>query len=304
MKLFVFEYASAGGTSDPPDSSPFLEEGMAMLSSLLGDLKRLNSLHLTTMLGSGIRRAAFPADEIVEPAGNFQDAVTGCMKSADALFIIAPETDGILHRLTKMGAELGRPVIGSAANAVEVLGDKLRTSELLKGSVTMPETKEFTGETDFSPSVIKPRFGAGSEDVFISDGKAIHGLPDGDYIVQPFVDGGHLSAGFVASESSVRLLGVCRQKLDIGKTVTFEGVAGPIDYHSPEELIKMANSIREKVPGLKGYFGLDFIDRPDGIVLIEVNPRLTTSYPVYSADVCENLAEVLLESASVALGEV
>jgi predicted ATP-grasp superfamily ATP-dependent carboligase len=308
MKLFIFEYASAGGPNSGSSDAPFLEEGMAMLSALLGDFQRLNGINVTTMLGPGIVGGAgrFPADGVLEPRGSFEGCVSVGMESADALLIIAPETDGILHRLTKKGEELGKPIVGSSSRAVEILGDKFKCWELLSGSVAMPETKEFTGEIPFPPSVlpsiIKPRCGAGSENVFISDARAIPDLPGNGKIVQPFVEGDPLSAGFVASESSVRLLGVCRQKLNIGRKVTFEGVTGPIAYHSPEELVDMANTVHEKVPGLKGYFGLDFIDGQSGIVLIEVNPRLTTSYPIYSANSDKNLAELLLESASVDAG--
>ena len=302
MKLFVFEYASAGG----PDSAPFLKEGMAMLSSLLVDLKEMNSHHVTTMLSPDIvgKDGLFPADNLLKSRGDFFHETSIEMERADALFIIAPETDGILQRVTKKGEESGKLIVGSSSKGVGILGDKLKTWETLNRSVEMPETKPFSGKTDFSLSVIKPKFGAGSEDVFLSDGIDMPDLSGGDYIVQPFVNGDHLSAGFVAYESSVHLLGVCRQNLSINRKIDFESVTGPIDFHSPEELIKMANSIREKVPGLKGYFGIDFIDHAEGITLIEVNPRLTTSYPIYSANMKKNLAELLLESASIAAGEV
>ena len=302
MKLFVFEYASAGGA----DSAPFLREGMAMLSSLLADLKEINSIEVTTMLGHDIKGedGLFPADNLLKSSGDLFDEVAIEMERADALFIIAPETDGILQRLTKKGEETGKLIVGSSSSGIEILGDKLKTWEILNQSIAMPETKPYAGNTESSLSVIKLRFGAGSEDVFLSDGTDLPDLTGGDFIFQPFINGDHLSAGFVAYESSVRLLGVCRQNMSINSKIVFESVSGPIDFHSPEELIKIANSIHEKVPGLKGYFGIDFIDHAEGITVIEVNPRLTTSYPIYSANIKDNLAELLLESASVAAGEV
>jgi predicted ATP-grasp superfamily ATP-dependent carboligase len=51
------------------------------------------------------------------------------------------------------------------------------------------------------------------------------------------------------------------------------------------------------LPGLDGYVGFDLIvpaKSPDHPLLVEVNPRLTTSYLGYRALAAENLAERLL----------
>ncbi len=44
----------------------------------------------------------------------------------------------------------------------------------------------------------------------------------------------------------------------------------------------MVGKIIETIPGLRGYWGIDFNDCDGEPALIEVNPRLTPSYPYYS----------------------
>ncbi len=45
-----------------------------------------------------------------------------------------------------------------------------------------------------------------------------------------------------------------------------------------ERLEPIAARIAAALPGLWGYAGIDLIESPEGLVALEVNPRLTTSY--------------------------
>ncbi|TBR21541.1 MAG: ATP-grasp domain-containing protein, partial [Candidatus Nitrosotenuis sp.] len=87
----------------------------------------------------------------------------------------------------------------------------------------------------------------------------------------------------------VELLGVCRQKIAIGPQLRFEGVEGPVDYPRAEEVAAMARAVKSAIPSLRGYWGMDFIDDGGRLALIEVNPRLTSSYPLYGASTPFNI---------------
>ncbi len=49
---------------------------------------------------------------------------------------------------------------------------------------------------------------------------------------------------------------------------------------------------------LRGYVGVDLLLGPDGVSVIEVNPRLTTSYIGLRLSIRENLAGLILEAAA------
>ena len=59
----------------------------------------------------------------------------------------------------------------------------------------------------------------------------------------------------------------------------------------------MAQSVCRAIPGLWGYVGVDLIMTEEGPVVLEVNPRLTTSYVGLSQSIGINLASLMLQLA-------
>jgi hypothetical protein len=52
----------------------------------------------------------------------------------------------------------------------------------------------------------------------------------------------------------------------------------PFDNPVKGEAFEVAKRVVKSISGLQGYVGVDFILTKEGAVVIEVNPRLTTSY--------------------------
>jgi predicted ATP-grasp superfamily ATP-dependent carboligase len=57
----------------------------------------------------------------------------------------------------------------------------------------------------------------------------------------------------------------------------------------------IASAVAAAIPGLWGYVGVDLIDGPDGPVVLEINPRLTTSYAGLKHAVGANPAGLVLD---------
>lgn len=189
---------------------------------------------------------------------------------------------------TRLAESMGTRVIGSSSLAVKTCGDKLHANQSLRGVAKMPESRPFLGTCDTFPCVIKPVDGAGCDNTFLvqnPDELAALRLPkDVSFIVQPFIPGRHYSAGILSYDGEVELLGICRQKITVAAQIRFEGVEGAVDYPYPKKVAAMARAVKSAIPMLRGYWGMDFIDDGNGVLtLIEINPRLTSSYPLYSA---------------------
>lgn len=288
IKLLVFEYACAGG----PGGEPFLEEGRAMLEALLNDLRGEDFLEVSTL----------PAIKSGGTENEFITAVEKEIRKADAVWIIAPERGGILHRLVHLSVSLGKKVVGAGLEAIERCSDKLSLASKLNGKILMPKTELFSGRFARFPCVVKPRFGAGCEDVFMiktpASLKSLKAEND-EFIIQDFVDGEHLSAGVLSRGNGSKLLGVCRQKIKTGKKMRFNGLTGPLDYKRTGTLEELIAVIIKNVPGLGGYWGIDFIDRQGELFLIEINPRLTSSYPIYSKSCGFNIARFAVNEGAL-----
>ena len=59
-------------------------------------------------------------------------------------------------------------------------------------------------------------------------------------------------------------------------------------------LAPVAARIAKAFPGLWGYVGIDLIDSPAGPLVLEINPRLTTSYVGLAAAIGGNPAGMVL----------
>ncbi|GMT42659.1 MAG: hypothetical protein IEMM0002_1070 [bacterium] len=305
MKILAFEYACAGGEG----GEPFVRDGRLMLSTLLNDMTKAGIGHVSTLLHGSFDPDGIKADEITAAEPDFFTAVEAKISNADAVWIIAPECGGTLLDLSTMVLAQGKTLIGCRPEAVEVCGSKMKTAELLcgnnnNGKIKMPETELLysAGSRKKFPCVVKPVDGAGCEEVYYVENreelKRLDTLNE-NFIVQPYVHGESLSAGILTAGSGSTLLGVCRHEIfHRGSKMRLKKISGLIKYDRNDEIKKMIDEITRIIPGLRGFWGLDFIHRDSAPpVLVEINPRLTTSYPVYSRSCGFNIASKTVRDA-------
>ncbi len=281
MNLLAFEYACAGGTG----GHTYIDEGRVMLASLLRDCQKAGLDLLTSLVIPELDCGDLECT-LVPVHGSLMETARDEMEKHDAVWIVAPEPHGRLLSLTRLAESIGIRLIGSTSPAVEICSDKFLTSRRLAPLVAMPDSRPFEGTYDRFPCVVKPLEGAACDNTFLVKNPqelAALSLPQEiGFIAQPFIEGDHLSAGIVSHGDEVELLGVCRQNIEIGPSMHFKGVEGPVEYPHMGKVRQMARTVKEAIPGLHGYWGIDFIDTNGKLTLIEINPRLTSSYPLYS----------------------
>ncbi|MCA9062634.1 MAG: ATP-grasp domain-containing protein [Planctomycetaceae bacterium] len=149
-------------------------------------------------------------------------------------------------------------------------------------------------------AVLKPRYGAGSQDVcrlscewdelsrLISD--TDDAVPeDQDWIVQPWIAGISCSVGFlgnVSQECPAVVLPPVRQQIrDISGRLQYTGGELRIPDPGLDAAERLAVRFGEVVGPFAGYLGIDMIASTDSFdseaVIVEINPRLCTSYVGY-----------------------
>ena len=93
----------------------------------------------------------------------------------------------------------------------------------------------------------------------------------------------------------------CMQRLRIGGAIEYQGGALPLAPALNERATKIAGRAIDTLPRPFGYLGVDVVlgDHLDGSHdhVIEINPRLTTSYVGLRAAAQINLAEAMLKVA-------
>jgi predicted ATP-grasp superfamily ATP-dependent carboligase len=280
---------TGGGLAGHPLPASLEREGRAMRRAIAGEFAALSERNTKIIMTLDARLKAEPGPWAVEllDEGEHDHKVGELSRSADFTVVVAPETSGILARLTRELTRIGARILGSSTEAVELTGNKARLAKHLRDrDIDTPPTRTIVPsqglpETTQFPAVLKPLDGAGSVDTFYLSGAAdlphkARRIPEA--LLQPFVPGQPMSASFLVSrEGRAWLIGMGRQRMRI-RDGQFEYMGGEVPACCPGALAQVRRAV-DAVEGLFGFVGVDFIwDVHRGhATILEVNPRPTTS---------------------------
>jgi predicted ATP-grasp superfamily ATP-dependent carboligase len=283
VRLLVFEYFSH---LDARHADAGLRRaGDAMRRAAESDFRQLRGMRLKAEPG---RASGDPA-----MAGR---ALRRGLRDADAALLIGPEDRRILERLAAVCERSRVRNLGPGPEAVRLAADKRRTGRLL-AEAGVPSPERLTLDAP-PPFVVKPRRGCGGVGATLVRRRADLGAArrraraaagrDG-ILVERFVPGEPLSAAFLvragartARPGDVLCVGLAAQRLriDSGGIAYLGGTTPWRDSGAEVEAVarRAVAAFLEAAPGVRGYVGVDLVLASEGPVVIEINPRLTSSY--------------------------
>jgi predicted ATP-grasp superfamily ATP-dependent carboligase len=309
VRVHVFEFVTGGGLSASPLPAHLAREGDLMLAALLDDLLEIGDLQI-----SFSRDARLPAPDLARlkaaricwrgPDAAPQESFKREIDQSDATWPIAPETGGELEHAARAVLEAGRLLLGPQPDAIALAASKSATARRLAeaGIDVVPCFRALTHAPDFDgPWVVKPDDGAGCVDThrFEHRREAIAALGAGrNLIAQPWVEGDPMSLCVLAGPDGIAVLSVNRQHLQLCdgavELTAVEVNCSPVTA----SLQMLASRVAAAVPGLQGFFGIDFVQPAGGPpVVVEINPRLTNSYAGLKAALGVNVAQSVLAAA-------
>ncbi len=326
MRVLVFEYVSGGGYARHEVSAEILCEGFAMLRSIISDFKAAGH-HITTFIDS--RLASFSplinADVTLQVSRgiNLIGKLVEAAKKTDAALIIAPETEQILKSLVET-IEKETFSLNCQAHAISVVSNKVKVyNELKRRGLPISEfglvkanrlndALKVANELGF-PLILKPVTGVGCSGLSmiktpsqLKKAIKVFGHERGAVslvIIQKFVAGIAASVSSLSSEKEVLPLTLNLQILRLSATgSTYQGGVVPLDHPIKREAFEVAKRCVEAFEGLRGYVGVDLVLSKDRPVVMEINPRLTTSYIGMRNVVSMNPAEAIVQA--VAFGKL
>ena len=235
-----------------------------------------------------------------------------CMQEADAVLLIAPEMDGALSKLTKMAESLGKRVLGCASSAVELAGDKWLTYQMLQAHQisTLPTflyadfSHQQLSNKQKGSWVAKAIDGAGCHDMaYFEDKGALTAWMQTrkqSHIIQPFQSGQAASLSMFCKAGKAYLLSCNQQKIEIKhQQFTYYGTVLNGMLAHQQAFAAIAQSIAQAMPALAGYVGVDLVVSEGAAghdyYVLEINPRLTTSYVALHQACGVNPARMLLD---------
>lgn len=277
MSIFLFEYAVGSNEDIEPN---ILQEGKLMFDRLLEDFLNSNFTVITVI---GEKHLEYYRDRdnlkvYVQRNTDVIETIKEVLNKEDieGALLIAPESDGLLYRLTKLIEERNILNLGSHSEGVKIGGNKYLTYERIKGVVKTPKTlppKRY---------IIKEIEGCGgSNQLIISE----------NYIVQEHIEGEPYSASFIVGKK-LYPLSLNRQYYKDGKYI---GGEINIDHPLKDRMIEESMKALKEIEGLNGYVGVDILLKGDDIYILEINPRITTS--IVGIYTTPSISQLLVDNA-------
>ncbi len=311
MKICIYEFVCGGGflgQEEPPPAS-LKCEGAAMLSALATDFAALPHVEVVVFRDHrfDLELPGCRVVEVTSPATE-RAALAELASETDWTIVIAPEFDGHLADRCRLVGATGGRLLGPSIEFIETSSDKnLMAGTLAAAAIQTPIGRRLApGEAlpkDLSyPGVLKPRDGAGSLNVQLvpnAESALAHGQIDFNARLETFVPGTPASVAVLCGPQARTALPACEQRLSSDGRFQYLGGSLPLDDERSQRAERLALAAVGVVDGAFGYIGVDLIlgANAENDVVIEINPRLTTSFVGLRAACRDNLAMAILDIA-------
>jgi predicted ATP-grasp superfamily ATP-dependent carboligase len=309
MRFFVYEFLTGGGwwhvaPGQLPDSGLF-HEGSAMVQALAADLSQIGAVSILRDTRSALEISGVESHS-VGSAAEEQNRFHELVRQADWTVLIAPEFAGHLLNRCRWVERFGSRLLSPDSAFVSIASDKHRTAGLFEGAgIRVPRgglvSHHSLTEPDVPfPAIVKPIDGAGSSDVRRvmnwTEAKSLL-RPGQNYRLEEFCAGLPASVSVLAGPKQSVILPASSQQLSEDH-FQYLGGTTPLTGDLCRRASRLARQVVATMPPTNGYFGIDLILGTDATgaddVVIEVNPRLTTSYLGLRQITRGNLGEAML----------
>jgi tyramine---L-glutamate ligase len=324
LKVIVYEHVSGGGYAEQPIPPSVLAEGFGMLRCVSEDFKAAGH-EVTVFLDARLSKLNPPIDaDCTLPIFYPQEPERFLNSSAyinDAICIVAPETRQTLQRLVELAEKTGKTSLNCKSEAIGQVADKAVLYQILqKNGFPTPKTVQINFTDTLAqikhalkreliyPVVFKPVDGVGCSGLSIVNEeaqieKAVAKVQEESkapcFIAQEFINGDAASVSLLSNGKKAMALSLNKQNITLaGPEVTssYDGGVVPFGYWLKQDVFALAEKIAETFSGLRGFIGVDFVLTEHKAFVLDVNPRLTTSYVGLRKVAGFNVAGALVDS--------
>jgi predicted ATP-grasp superfamily ATP-dependent carboligase len=306
MRVLLYEWCSSGGLVD--DAPAIAREGRMMLEAVAADAAREPGLDVAVLVD-----ATRPIDlpprvrRLTVAPGDDRAALAAAAAHADWTVIVAPESDGILLERVRTVRSNGGRALAPADRVIATAADKQATIDALAArGLPVPAGRSLAaGEAIPAgfplPAVRKARGGCGGEAL-----EVIH-RPDAPSAavatrLEPLVAGAPIGVSLVCGAGHALALPPMQQRFTAGASPRYLGSDLVADERAARRATALALRASAALAAEAGWLGVDLIlgRRPDGRDdrVLEVNPRLTTSFVGLAPLFASSLVAAMIEAAT------
>jgi predicted ATP-grasp superfamily ATP-dependent carboligase len=324
LHILLYEHISSGGLAGEDLPASILSEGFAMLNTATADFQAAGH-DVTVLLDSrlAIYGAALKTKNMLA-ASTKEDAKKTLLKTskeANATLVIAPESDQVLSSIVTQLEYNNVQSLNCSPKAIEKVSNKANLQTyaaslglpvpetlLLSSTATTQEiTAAITRHLQF-PVILKPTDGTSCSGLSVIDSPsqistAVNKIKkfsaDKQFIAQQFVEGVAVSVSVISNGHQALPISLNRQSLVLKAPEADSAYSGgevPFESTIKEAAYSVAKKVVESTDGLNGYIGVDLVLTADTAFILDLNPRLTTSYVGLSKVACFNIAQAIVDA--------
>ena len=278
-------------------------EARGMLEGVLQELSAIPEVAVSVAASppaaSQINLSDADVQEVSAPGADLTvEALLQLSEEYDAVIPIAPESDGMLTRTVGSLRAAGRRVLAPSARTIAIGSDKWKTWQTLSGHgiplVASHLPQDVTTNGDW---LLKPRDGTGGEGIVPFQPGYEPARPG---IVQPRLQGTSHSVSIIGTGNSAAPLVLLPAdqiiNWDCGQPRYHAGSV-PSETINPIESQAIAVAVSKCLGHAVGYLNIDlFLSQSGGLQVMEINPRISSTYVAYRRLARFNIMEALLSA--------
>ncbi len=320
------EYLHAVPDAYEAASAAMRKEASLMLHAVVQDLLQIVELKVVVLRGRGVPEMKSAVDcpqfseVIVENVVDLHDRLCSLCRHSEFTFVIAPECNNVLAGLIADLESAASPetrLLNLDSRRCALFADKLQTNEwLMQNDLPCIPTiaAESTAACEWSvtgkstAAILKPRDGVGSDrvqkincDTQLHEQLAMIRRHSTQMILQPFISGATCSIGMIGggTQTSTVLLKPALQRIvEHDGHLEYCGGEIPCPRANARLIDEFAPHLVRALGSFHGYIGVDLIvdiNSETPVRVVEINPRLCTSYVGYRRLADENLMSRVLQ---------
>jgi tyramine---L-glutamate ligase len=317
VNIFLYDHVTGGGLAGHAVPAAKAAAAQAIVRAMLEDFLNVPGVFVTIWRDSrvGIDLKLDTARLTQTLVSNFDEtAWLAAVQASDAVWLIAPETEGQLERLSSAVLRAGRTLLGCSPKAVRICASTVASIGLLSAAGIDAAAAVAPADSPNWPvaCVLRPDGGAGAGQTRVfADSRAaleFHRRSDSTrpMAVQRYIDGEHLCLSMICDRGRVVVLGVDHHQVQIDGVQLAAGTGRrkafvPAEQRTGNMVNAMAEMVANAIPGLWGYVSVHFALSSRGPVVIEVSPRLAQGFLAVRETNSVNVAELTLDLVQRAL---